>query len=39
MIHSIAQTGLYTIIKFKIVVTFLNITLYRRFLYDLSVRH
>jgi len=39
MIHGTAQTGLHTIIKFKIPVTSFNITLNRWFPYDISVIH
>jgi len=39
MIHSIAQTGLHTIIKFEIPVTSFIITLSTRFPYDISVMH
>jgi len=38
-IHSIAQTGLHIIIKFKIPVTSFIITLNRRFPNDISVTH
>ena len=39
MIHSTAQTGSHNNNQVQIPVTSLNITLYRRFPYDLSVMH